>query len=452
MKKLLSEKLRLFAQTLERPLYVVGGFTRDYFAGLRGKSYDVDLCGPILAEEFVQKAKDFGFKVKAVYGNTGTVKLEGENGEDYEYTCFRSDKYVRGRHTPSEIFFTDDIVLDAKRRDFTVNAIYYDVKKETFVDPLGGVTAVKEKRLTTVCSAEKVFGEDGLRLMRLSRQCAQLGFTPDEACLAGATANAELILDIVPERIFTELSLLLSADEKYGVKDGPYQGLLCLEKTGVLARILPELTLGKNMAQRADFHRYDVLEHSFRAARYAEKEVRLAALLHDVGKPYCKLRDGNMYAHPEEGAAIAERVLNRLKAPKKTVSTVRELVKWHMYDFDLGVKENKLRRFFVDHLPLLPQLLLLKQADFSACTDDTAKAPTLEKWETVLSKMKTENAPMEVKELALRGDELLTCGVPPHLIATTLKELLKVAVCQPSCNTKERLLKLLPAALRAAEK
>ncbi len=451
MKKLFSEKLSHFAKTLDKPLYIVGGFTRDYLAGLTAKRSDVDLCGPIPANELVKKAESFGFTVKAVYENTGTVKLAGDKGEDYEYTCFRSDKYVRGRHTPSEIFFTDDITLDAKRRDFTVNAIYYDLQKDVFVDPLNGIPAVKEKRLTTVREAEKVFGEDGLRLLRLSRQCAQLGFTPDEACLAGAAAGAELILDIVPERIFAELCLLLTADEKYGVKDGQYQGLLCLEKTGVLAKILPELALGKEMAQRADFHRYDVLHHSLRAVYYAPKEVRLAALLHDVGKPLCKLRDGNTYAHAEEGAQIAEQILHRLKAPKKTVSEVKELVKWHMYDFDLGVKENKLRRFFVNHLPLLEKLMLVKQADFSACMDDTREAPTVKKWKTLLAKMKAENAPMQVKELALRGDELLTRGVPSHLIASVLKELLNVAVCQPSFNTKEKLGKLVPAALYTAQ-
>lgn len=451
MNNLFSEKLSLFAKTLDKPFYIVGGFTRDFLAGLTAKQSDIDLCGPIPAQELVQKAESFGFTVKAVYANTGTVKLEGEKGEDYEYTCFRSDKYVRGRHTPSEIFFTDDITLDAKRRDFTVNAIYYDVKKESFVDPLNGILAVKEKRLTTVREAEKVFGEDGLRLMRLSRQCAQLGFSPDEACLAGAAANAELILDIVPERIYAELCQLLTADEKYGVQDGHYQGLLCLEKTGVLAKILPELALGKGMAQRADFHRYDVLHHSLRAVYYAPKEVRLAALLHDVGKPFCKLRDGNTYAHAEEGAELAQQILRRFKAPKKTVSEVKELVKWHMYDFDLGAKENKLRRFFVNHLPLLEKLMLLKQADFSACMDDRREAPTVQKWKALLMKMKAENAPTEIKDLALRGDELLKLGVPPRLIAGVLTELLNAAVCQPSLNAKEKLSKLLPAALKTAQ-
>ena len=114
----------------------------------------------------------------------------------------------------------------------------------------------------------------------------------------------------------SDRSDILSADEKYGQADGVYRGLKLLDDTGVLARIIPELTLGKGMEQRADFHKYDVLEHSLRACAYADKRVRLACLLHDVGKPLCALRDGNSYAHPQEGAMLTKTILQRLKAPR----------------------------------------------------------------------------------------------------------------------------------------
>lgn len=451
MKRFLNEKLIRLAHSLASPLYIVGGFTRDFLAGFSKKKDDIDLCGPISAEEFVKKAEAVGFKTRAVYQNTGTVKLDGDNGEDYEFSTFRTDKYVRGKHTPSEIFFTEDITLDARRRDFTANAVYYDIKNERFVDPLGGIRAIQERRLTTVDRPEKVFGEDGLRLMRLARQCAQLGFTADKETEQGARVNSGLILDIVPERIFTELLLVLHADEKYGVDNAPYRGLCCLERTGVLEKILPELSLGKGMAQRADFHHYDVLEHSFRAANYAPKSVRLAALLHDVGKPFCQIRDGHVHAHPEEGERIAKEILQRLKAPKKMETQVCALVKWHMYDFDCRAKENKLRKFFVAYLPLLDDLLLVKQADFSACTDDMATAPTVKKWRELLAKIKAENAPLTLRELAVNGNDLLEVNIEPRLISKVLKELLNLAVCNPELNTKEKLFVHLPAAVHTAK-
>ncbi len=446
MRTILPKNLLALAEACPTSLFVVGGSVRDYLAALtpKGGERDWDICAPLSAERFVEIATACNFLVRAVYKNTGTVKLQDSEGVEYEYSCFRSDKYIRGVHRPVDITFTDDISLDARRRDFTVNAVYYDIKNQTFIDPLSGIPAIAEKRLTTVAPASKVFGEDGLRLMRLARQAACLGFTPDEDCLLGAKQNAALITDISPERIFAELQAILFADEKYGVKNGHYQGLLLLEQTGVLEKILPELALGKGMAQRPDFHKYDILTHSLRAALYADKRVRLAALLHDIGKPLCALRDGNSYAHPEEGERLTKEVLRRLKAPKRLMERTAKLVAMHMYDFNCQTGENKLRRFFVKNYGYLEDLLLLKQADFSACADDTSPAPTCVKWRKILDKMQKEGAPLQLKELAVSGKTLLAAGVPPEKIADTLQALLLHAAVNPKDNNEKRLLKYCP--------
>ncbi len=322
MRSILPKPLLSLAKACPTPLYVVGGSVRDFLANVTHISgvIDWDICAPMDTDELLAVATSCNFTILAVYKRTGTVKLKDDEGNDYEFTSFRHDKYVRGTHTPIETFFTNDILLDARRRDFTANAVYYYIDKGEFVDPLDGITAIKEKRLTTVALASKVFGEDGLRLMRLCRQAATLGFTPDSECFDGAKQNAELIKDISPERIFAELTSILCADEKYGNANGQYYGLKLLSQIGVLHHILPELALGDNMAQRADFHKYDVLEHSLRATMYAPKELRLAALLHDVGKPFCVLRDGNSFAHPTEGERIVKEILHRLKAPNRTIS------------------------------------------------------------------------------------------------------------------------------------
>ncbi len=445
MRAILPEKLVSLALSCPKPLYVVGGFVRDFLGKLHAKNADIDICGSMLAEDFSAYAQKAGLVPQAVYKHTGTVKLSDGLGNDFEYTCFRSDKYVRGEHTPAEIYFTEDITLDARRRDFTANAVYYDIAKDSFVDPLGGIKAIEEKRLTTVDTSEKVFGEDGLRLMRLARFAGQLGFIPDDACLAGATKNACMIEDISPERIYAELMQILLADQKYGVKDGHYQGLLVLEKIGVLEKLMPELTAGKGIAQRADFHRYDMLFHSLRAVKYAHPSVRLAALLHDVGKPFCHQRDGNSHEHPKEGEPIARAILTRLKAPKKTIEQVCDLTLWHMYDFNCQTKEPKLRRFFVDHYPLLEELILIKQADYSGCMDDTSVAPTVKRWKQLLAKMKNEGAPLRLKDLAVGGQDLIHL-VPAPMISKTLQELLYHAACFPKDNKKEKLLRLVPIA------
>jgi putative nucleotidyltransferase with HDIG domain len=248
--------------------------------------------------------------------------------------------------------------------------------------------------------------------------------------------------NIKPERIFNEFSLLLSADLAYGNTDGHYQGLLLLEKTGVLDYIFPELTLGRGMAQRKDFHDYDVLQHSLRATLYAPPALRLAALLHDIGKPFCTLRDGNSHSHPVDGAELAQKALERLKAPKKTVQAVKELVLWHMYDFNLQTKEPKLRRFFVEHAPLLDDLMQIKQADFSACKDDISPCPTNRKWREILLKMQGEKVPFHLKELAVSGKDLLSQGVPAPRVSEILKKLLLHLATTPADNEKSKLKKL----------
>lgn len=445
MQTILPQELQNLAKLCPTPLYVVGGSVRDYLAKLTPSIHDYDICAPLSAETFARIATENGFCVQAVYRNTGTVKIKGES-VGYEYSTFRHDKYVRGTHVPVEIYFTEDITLDAKRRDFTANAVYFDIAKGIFVDPLKGIAAIQEKRLTTVAPAKKVFGEDGLRLLRLARQAAQLGFTPDKDCLLGAKENAALIQDISPERIYEELLLLLTAEQKCGIKNGPYHGLQILKETGILAYILPELAKGDKLSQRADFHKYDVLEHSFRAVLYAERIhdspiFRLAALLHDVGKPICMLQTGNAHGHSDEGEILAQKILSRLKAPKKVVQTVAWLTKWHMYDFDCKTSEKKLRRFLVANAPQIEWLLLLKQADFSACTDDTSIAPTRARWEELLFKMKAESVPFSLKELAVNGKDLLNIA-PPHRIGEILNALLMHTAVLPKDNEKEKLLKI----------
>ena len=423
MKITLPQTLINFAKSLPYPLYAVGGKVREALSGCERENSDVDICAPASVKDISLRAKKFGFTADATYGNTGTLKFsDGENS--FEYACFRSDEYVRGKHVPEEVAFTSDINLDARRRDFKCNAIYYDIAAEKIVDPLGGVNDVEEKRISTVAPAGKVFGEDGLRLMRLARIAAQTGFTPTAECIEGARRNASLICDISAERVYEELIKILTADKRYGIATGQYYGLKVLHITGVISYILPELAAGEGVVQRKDYHRYDVLEHSLRAAAYADESVRFAALLHDVGKPYCLNTNGNFNEHAEEGARIAAEICARLKVPKKLAAETVKLIELHMYDFQLQAKENKIRKFIVENIDYLDKLLLLMQADFSACKDDFSRAPVPAKIQGVYKKMCEEGAPTTLKQLNINGNDLLKTGFPPAHIGEVLHLLL----------------------------
>ncbi len=448
MKKFLPKPLIALAEACPAPLYVVGGSVRDFLAGYPlAKDADWDLASPMSEDELIAAAEREGIHVRSVYRHTGTVKLtDGESG--YEFTRFRSDKYVRGVHTPSEIAFTEDIGTDARRRDFCANAVYYDIRGDAFSDPLGGIGDIRKGILRTVREAERVFGEDGLRLMRLARLSAETGFSPDAEALSGARRNAALIRDIAPERVFAELRLLLLADRKRGDKEAPYRGLCVLKETGVLKEILPELAAGDGLDQREDYHVHDVLEHSLRCVRYSPSEIRFAALLHDVGKPYCFARDGNFYAHAEEGARIAEEILTRLKAPRALTQETALLVKMHMRDFDGKMREIKVRREIRALGDKLPLLLALKQADFSACKEVVSPAPTVVKWERVLSDMRREGVPFSVKELAIGGAKVQSFGVPAEETSAVLARLLDICLACGRLNNRETLEKAVLRYLR----
>ncbi len=441
MKIPVPKNLAALADECPFPLYLVGGSVRDCLAGFpRAEKPDYDICAPVPEEELIAAAEKTGMRVKSVYRNTGTVKLSDTDGTGYEFTRFRSDKYVRGNHRPDSIEFTDDITKDARRRDFCANAVYYEIKSQTLCDPLGGIADIGGKILRTVAPAEKVFGEDGLRLMRLARLAAETGFSPDEEAIAGARKHAALLHDIAPERIFTELDLLLHAEIRHGAADAAYRGLCILRDTGVLAVLLPELAAGAGIGQRTDFHRYDVLEHSLRCVKYADRDIRFAALLHDVGKPFCMLRDGNFFQHADEGARIAREILTRLKAPKHLTEETAELVRLHMRDYNLQMREVKLRRELVRGYALLPKLLALKQADFSACKDDLSPAPAVVKWTKTLAAMREEGVPFTQKELAVNGNDVLKAGVAPDRVGAVLAELLNYCAENGTRNERGHLL------------
>ncbi len=447
MRKVLPEIFLKLADGCKSPLYLVGGSVRDCLDGLPlFENADWDIAAACSEEELTAAAEKAGFAVRAVYPRTGTVKLTGENGVSCEFTRFRHDTYRAGVHAPAEVTFTDDLAVDATRRDFCCNAVYYDIRADRFVDPLGGIGDIRAKKLRTVAPAEKVFGEDGLRLMRLARQAAQTGYTPDEECMAGAKSHAKLIGDIVPERVFRELMLLLHADEKQNDCTAPYRGLRILKETDVLKEILPELAAGDGMAQNARFHDHDVLEHSLRTVLYAPPAVRLAALLHDVGKPYCMLENGNYHGHEIEGARIARDILTRLKAPAAVTERVSLLVRLHMRDLDLKMKENKVRRELVLYYPFLDEFFAVKQADYSACKDDLSEAPTVVKWKEILSRMRREGVPFSLKELAVNGADVQSAGVPAKNTADVLHALLLDCAADGARNDRKRLLKLSAAA------
>lgn len=449
MKIKIPTQLKSLADKLPAPLYVVGGYVRNYLID-GSVSEDIDVAGTFDVEDFTSFLDANGFIVSAIYPRMGTIKFS-KDGIVCEYTRMRTESYPQGgAHTPSEVRFTDDILSDALRRDFKCNAVYYDVKNDVIVDPVLGVKDIENKILSAVTDPKKVFMSDGLRLMRVARFSAELGFDVEERTLNACVEFANNISDVVPERIYDELKRILIADTKYpfSPKDAHYRGLKVLEKTGVLEQIMPELTLGHGMPQRRDFHDYDVLEHSLRTCLYAPPPVRMDALLHDVAKPFCYLRDGVYWRHAEEGEKIARDVLLRLRAPKKEIERVSFTVKSHMYDLKNDVDEDEIRLFMVNNTKYLEELFWVRQADYSAGKDDVNENAGVKKWRNILKKMREENAPFTLKELNISASDLLNIGAKEKDLSALLKTLHERAVLSPELNVKEKLIDIAKTLLR----
>lgn len=435
--------LQLLAGFFEKPLYLVGGAVRNKLLGF--ESNDFDICGAILPEEIENRLKGSEFSVFHASPKLLTLIIK-HNSTTFEYTAFRRDSYREGEHRPYAVSFTDDIFEDARRRDFTANALYLDIKKQELLDPLGkGLPDIKSKLLRTVIDPFAVLSQDGLRLMRLVRQAAELGFSIEEKTLFGAKENVNLINDIAPERIRDELQKIILADLKYGVADAHARGMRLLDEIGLLACILPELLLGKGVEQRKDFHEYDVFEHIMAVYKAAEPEVRLAALFHDIAKPACLHAHGKMHGHDKAGEVMARHIMNRLRYSNEEISFVTRLVSLHMYDLSCEAKESTLRGFVQENHTIVPSLIKLKHADSIGRGRGDAPNPSALRLEATLKRMQDEGIPMSIKELAVDGKDLICLGIPESKRGIALKRLLAAVRMGGGMLTRENQLKFLKA-------
>lgn len=421
----------------EDRLYIVGGYVRNMLMGVPAS--DIDIASKKRAEDVIILLSKSEFKVEPSSLRMGTLIIRDGN-EKYEYTAFRRDSYPEGsgRHRPLSVEFGGDMETDAKRRDFTVNAIYYDILADDYIDILGGIEDVEKGILRTVRDPKDVFSEDGLRIMRLARFHAETGFNAEENTFNAAKELSHLIKDISVERITEELKKILAADSKpYGNKGGHVDGIKMLVKLGVLDHILPELMKGNGVKQNEKYHISDVLTHSIDAMGHAEPDIRLAALLHDVGKPYALELDGNMYRHNVIGSGIVEEIAKRLKLSKRETSEIVRLTKIHMFDLDGRAKERTVKKFILDNADLIDKFFRLRRADIMASKN--ADFTSLEKMKKIYGDMIESKVPLHISELDINGDDLMEMGITGKAIGDTLNSLLEKAALGHVKNSRKEL-------------
>lgn len=429
-------------------LFVVGGHVRNVLLGLRIS--DTDVTSAMRPEEVIGLCREAGYTAVPKGIAFGMVEIHIGN-RAYEHTTFRSDLYAEGgAHRPTSVSFSDTPEEDAFRRDFSVNALYADVLTGEVTDPTGGLEDIKKRLIrTTTKEPERILGDDGLRIMRMCRFAAELGFDIEEKTFAAAKKCVGLLSDISAERIRDELSKLLMADVKYGLEPevSVLRGLHLLDEVGALDVILPELAACRDTLQSPKFHRFRVLEHMFRTVSLSrpELDLRLACLFHDVAKPVMLERNGNMHGHDAEGEVMTRDVLVRLRYDNKTVDTAAWLVRHHMFDLDGTAKEPTLKKRFVSWGAERTRLLAdIRDADFRGSVGERIEVKSSDRWRRVLKEMLEKQTPFSESELDVTGKEIMEyLGIPPSPEVGRIKKalLLHVAV-KPKDNRKDRLLEL----------
>lgn len=417
----------------ERPLYAVGGCVRDEILGR--EVFDIDLTSACLQEEAEKYAKAAGMRVLLGSKRLGTVMIKGE--KSYEYTPFRVDSYPAGSgvHKPASVRFTEDIEEDARRRDFTVNALYYDILGGDTLDLLGGKADLDARLLRAVNDPRRVLGEDGLRIMRLYRFVAVLGFSAEEKTAAAAREMSGLLGDIAPERIRVELDKLLAGEHAA-------EGLRGLIGCGAMRVIMPEFCENIGVKQDPAFHMYDVDEHILRTVEYAPPRLRLAALLHDIGKGRCVREEGNMYRHAQVSAQMAEEIMTRLRYSKEQTRRTVRLVAAHMTDMRGDMRESKLRRFVAKNADIIDDLTELIIADARAACGNADREKCL-RIARLRDKMQKEGVPFGVGELAINGNDVMAFGYKGEEIGKVLNELFDLCLRGEKKNERKILLDIL---------
>ncbi len=424
-------------------LYVVGGYVRNALMGFYNT--DCDIAGSLTMCELQPLLENTPYKPIFQDKKTGTVLIKCGN-KSYEYTPFRGEEYeTGGKHRPENVKFHVTLQDDAVRRDFTANAVYYDIEENRITDPLNGVSDINNRVLKAVTSPEKVMSADGLRILRLVRIAAELGFDIDNNLYTETVKRKYLLKDISAERIKKEFDKILTADTKYpGMSlNGHVKGINMLIDMGIMEMLFPELLDLKGLAQPAKYHVYDALDHTLEVFKNSSPDIRLAALLHDVGKAESVKRCGNMHKHAETGAEIAAVRLRQLKYSNKEINETVRLIENHMYDIDGKTKESKLRLFIVKNYDIINKQIELKCADASGKGKPVSGENISEKWRNLLERMKKDGTPFSMKDLKVNGRDIifLRPDIEAKDIKTVLQTLFRETVIKPCANCREILLK-----------
>lgn len=425
-----------------KQVFLVGGAVRDMLLG--GKAKDFDLATDALPEEVIRIFREKNCAVIPTGVKHGTVTAHFK-GEAFEITTFRTESDYHDGRRPETVRYAAAIEEDLSRRDFTMNAVALELPNGRIVDPFNGADAIKKKIIRCVGDPLERFSEDGLRPLRCARFTAQLGFSVDQNTANAIPQTLSLVEKVAFERRRDEIDKITASPK-------PSSGFLFMEKTGLLALLVPELAECRAIDQKG-FHRFDVLDHSLLACDYTAREnypqtVRLAALFHDIGKPATRKMDESgvwtFYNHQKVSSESARNILTRYRYSNAVIEEVSHLIAEHMFQYEDCWTDSAVRRFIMrvgeNHLE---NLYRLRYADAFGTAGIAPSADKLAPLRKRVERVLAENAALSLKDLAVSGNDLIALGVKPGpRLGIILNELLETVVDDPAQNVRERLLEI----------
>ena len=393
---------------------LVGGCVRDSLLGI--PPHDYDAATSALPEQIKAACRALPCLDIGIRHGTITVLSDGIS---VETTTFRKETTYSDHRHPDAVEFTSELTEDLARRDFTINAMAWE--KGGIADPFDGQADLDARLVRCVGDPDRRFDEDALRILRGLRLAAQLEFDIHPSTAEAIHRHAGDLRHVAQERIWAEFSRLLCS---------PGAEKILLEFSDVVCRIIPELGPCVGFDQRNFHHRFDVYTHSVKALSSTPPllPLRLAALLHDVGKPDTFSLDedgvGHFYGHPAVSTSLADAALRRLRVSNELRQTILLLIERH----DLPVLPDRrwvgrwLSRLGEDNFFLL---LDLKRGDRAACADPTPLSPDpLEQVESLARVLLEEQACFSLKDLCIKGNDCITLGLKGKEIGYALQMLL----------------------------
>jgi tRNA nucleotidyltransferase (CCA-adding enzyme) len=416
--------------------WIVGGCVRDLMLGRVAADWDIatDARPKELLAVF-PRAIPTGIE-------HGTITVI-QSGRPYEITTLRGEGTYSDGRRPDWVAFVDDITADLARRDFTVNAMAIDSVDAKVIDPFDGRGDLARGVLRAVGAANERFAEDGLRVLRAARFVATLEFELDPETEAAIEPTLGTFRKVALERVRDEWVKTMKAR-------APSRAFEVMRRTGILAITCPELLEGVGLDQNR-YHAYDVWQHGLECmdACAADPVLRIAALLHDVGKPRTrawsdKTQDYTFYDHDQVGAEIAEPIAARLRFSNDERLRIVSLVRHHLFHYSDEWTDTAVRRWIRRvGSERVADLYVLNEADVRAKgLDFDADLEALERLKAHVASVLAQGAALSTRDLSVNGRDLMQeLGLRPGpILGEILDALLEAVINEPTRNTREALL------------